>query len=69
MPMESYKAKKSKNTRGIVIGFFQVLGSFREPRNPWMWRNYTFETETSPGRGGTIPLQPRPDLDVERLYL
>ena len=34
MTMESYKAKKSKNPRGIVIGVLEVLGSFREPRNP-----------------------------------
>ena len=29
MPMKSYKAKKSKNPRGIVIGVLKVLGSFR----------------------------------------
>ena len=42
MPTKSYKAKKSKNPRGIVIGVFQVIGRFREPLNPWMWRNYTY---------------------------
>ena len=55
MAMKSYKAKKSKNPRGIVIGVFQVLGSL--------------ENLETPGRGGTIPLKPIPDLDVERLYI
>ena len=62
MPMESYKAKKLKNTRGIIIGVFQVFCSFREPWNPWTWRNYTFETETWPGRGETIPLKLKLEL-------
>ena len=62
MPMESYEAKKSKNTRGIVIGVFEVLGSFSEPRNPWTWRNYTFETNTWPRRGETIHLKLKLEL-------
>ena len=59
MPMESYKAKKYKHPRGIVIGVFQVLGSFRE----------TIGVFQTLGHGGTIPLKLRLDLDVERLYL
>ena len=62
MPTKSYKEKNSKNPRGIVIGVFQVLGSFREPQNPWTWRNYTFETETWPGHGEIIPLKLKLEL-------
>ena len=62
MLMESYKEKKYKNPRGIFIGVFQVLGSFREPWNSWTWRKYTFETEKWPGRGETIPLKLKLEL-------
>ena len=56
------ESKKSKSPRGVFIGIFQVLGSFREPLNSWTWRNYTFETETWLGRGETIPLKLKLEL-------
>ena len=60
--MESYKEKKSKNTRAIFIGVLQVLGIFREAQNPWTWRNYTFETKNWPRHGEIIPLKLKLEL-------
>ena len=54
MPTKSYKAKKSKNPRDIVIGVFQVLGRFREPLN--------LEELYLPGHRETIPLKLKLEL-------
>ena len=48
-------------------GVLEVLGSYREPRNPSKWRSYTFETETWPGRGETIPLKLKLDAEANPL--
>ena len=56
------QSKRVQKSKGHSYRSFPSLGSFREPRNPWTWRNSTFETETYPGCGETIPLKLKLEL-------
>ena len=56
------QSKKVQKSKGHNYSIFPSLGSFREPWNSQMWRNCTFETETWPGCGETIPLKLKLEL-------